>query len=102
MIDQTLMQQLRKQAEENGEPLVIITKGTSAFVGSAKSISYAFGDSYLALLHQGCDLAAKGLVHACGGIIYAAALDGDISDKQIELLSEALAVARAYKQGRKD
>lgn len=100
MIDNRILQ-LQGEARKAGKTLIIISEDTLVMEGKGKDIAHAIG-GVLPRLCVSDASAARMFTIACGSVLYAAAMIGLLSDAQVANLSEALAVARARKQGRKN
>lgn len=102
MIDQSLMRQLQGEARKAGEALIIISDGALVMEGQGRKIAELIGTAFVNLLRADNKPACRSFSSGCGSVIYAGAMGGLLSDAEITDLSEALAVARAYKQGGKN
>ena len=101
MIDQTLMRQLQGEARKAGEALIIISEDALVMEGQGRNIAVLIGTAW-AHLKAKDDSASRIFLKGCGSVVYACAMGGLLSDAEITNLSEALAVARAHKQGGKN
>lgn len=102
MIDKTLMRQLQGEARKAGEALIIISEGALVMEGQGRKIADLIGTAFAHLLRADNKPACRFFSSGCGSVIYACAMAGLLTDAEITNLSEALAVARAHKQGREN
>lgn len=101
MIDQSLMRQLQGEARKAGEALIIISEGALVMEGQGRKIAELIGTAFVNLRANN-EIASRQFLTGCGAALYGAAMAGLLSDAEITNLSEALAVARAHKQGREN
>ena len=100
MIDNRILQ-LQGEARKAGKTLIIISEDALVMEGKGKDIAEAIG-GVLPRLCVSDKGAARMFTIGCGSVLYAAAMIGLLGDAQVTNLSEALAVARAHKQGRQN
>lgn len=101
MIDKPLMQQLQGEARKAGEALIIISEDALVMEGKGRKIAVLIGTTWAHLEAKDND-ASRIYLKGCGSAVYSAAMAGLLTDAEITNLSEALAVARAHKQGGKN
>ena len=101
MIDDRILQ-LQGEARKAGKALIIISEGALVMEGKGGKLAEIIGTAFIHLMVGNNKIAAKQFVVGCSAAIYGAAMAGCLSDAEITQLSEALAVARAHKQGRKN
>ena len=97
MIDNRILQ-LQGEARKAGKTLIIISEDAFVMEGKGKDIAQAIG-GVLPRLCVSDEGAARMFTIGCGSVLYAAAVAGLLGDSVLSMLAEALAVARAHKQG---
>lgn len=94
--------QLQGEARKAGKALIIISEEVLVMEGKGVKLAEIIATAFVHLLACDNKIAAKQFVTGCGAAVYGAAMGGLLSDAEITQLSEALAVARAHKQGREN
>lgn len=101
MIDDRILQ-LQGEARKAGKALIIISEEVLMMEGKGRKLAECFGTAFVHLMASDNKPACRQYLTGCGSVLYAAAMAGLLEDAEITNLSEALAVARAHKYGRKD
>lgn len=100
MIDDRILQ-LQGEARKAGKALIIISEDFLVMEGKGHKIAEIIGTAFVNLRANN-EITSQIFIKGCGGALYGAAIAGLLSDAEIVSLSEALAVARAHKQGREN
>lgn len=101
MIDDRILQ-LQGEAHKAGKALIIISEEVLVMEGKGRKLAEIIGTAFVNLKASNNESACRMFLTGCGGAVYVAAMAGLLEDAEITNLSEALAVARAHKQGREN
>lgn len=100
MIDERILQ-LQGEARKAGKALIIISEDFLVMEGKGHKLAEIIGTAFVQLRANN-EIACRQFLVGCGAALYGAAMAGLLGDAEITNLSEALAVARAHKQGREN